>query len=66
MNSQYNKEDWKVSAILSLVLKPDLKEYLRSTGKSSTILSVSFQISIVKRPASKAFTINSANLYDFF
>ena len=27
MNSQYNKEDWKVSAILSLVLKPDLKEY---------------------------------------
>lgn len=27
MNSQYNKEDWKVSAILSLVLKSDLKEY---------------------------------------
>ena len=27
MNSQYNKEDWKVSAMLRLLLKSDLKAH---------------------------------------
>ena len=27
MNSQYNKEDWKVSAMLSLLLISDLKAH---------------------------------------